>query len=209
MHERLRVAALEGPCCAGKTTQGHGLLSSFGPTAVAHVMDYSDFAGGGRNLPPAVPASVDEERKCLSRFLQLEAERTAHCRDARQVLIDRSVHTLLAHCHALEHMTGAPYTSAAQTMLEHSNAPMWPQLIYYLDIPQQEILNRNHGKFPDGIIFINGSFNKGIRNYFRKLSVRRPGLVVMVDAVRPVKELWSLIRDDLVQRGWTAKDGTC
>ncbi len=93
--------AIEGPCCAGKTTLASGLVeeSSF---SIAYVRDYSDHVGGGSFLPPPVPMSLAEEELILNQFLTIEADRTTCARKTTfrsdLTIIDRSVHTLLAHC---------------------------------------------------------------------------------------------------------------
>ena len=44
------IVALEGPCCAGKTTLGRLLVQELREMAVTFVPCYADHAGGGRHL---------------------------------------------------------------------------------------------------------------------------------------------------------------
>jgi thymidylate kinase len=166
----LRVA-IEGPCCAGKTTMEHALRQALRPRPTVSVLDYSDVVGGGRNLPPAVPVDLREERETLATFLAIERERTADARSLRAangvILIDRSVHTLLAHCFALTLMTGIDYRTLAGQVIESSPVPLWPDLIIHLDVTQETVHARNRGKFSPDSIFINPRFNEGLRAYFR------------------------------------------
>jgi thymidylate kinase len=165
----LRVA-IEGPCCAGKTTMGRGLREALHPHPLVSVADYSDFVGGGRFLPPAVPANLDGEEAALLEFLAIEQARTLQARALKAakgvILIDRSIHTLLAHCAALTNLTGTDYLSLAQRVLRASPVPLWPDLVLYLDVTQETIHTRNRGKFPPGSIFVDPTFNAGIRSYF-------------------------------------------
>jgi thymidylate kinase len=200
------IAAFEGPCCAGKTTQSQGVIHGFGKQRIAYVADYSDFVGGGRNLPPPIPESLEDERQHLGKFLELEAARTAHCGSAPRILIDRSIHTLLAHCYALERITGREYSAVAKPLIEQSSIPFWPQQIFYLDIEQDEVQRRNQGKFPMDSIFINPDFNRGILEYFEGLRHRKPGLVHRLDASRPRDTLRKCISGLLDQAGWRGFD---
>ncbi|MBN1172925.1 MAG: hypothetical protein JXA67_12185 [Micromonosporaceae bacterium] len=189
---RLSIA-LEGPCCAGKTTLGRGLTSLLSES-IGYVQDYSDFVGGGRNLPPAVPDDLDSEERALRELLRIEADRTAGPLAAQPelLLIDRSVYTLLAHCHALEQMTGVPYGDLAHRMLTESKIPVWPDLVLYLDVSQETVDARNRGKFAPGSIFVDPQFNMGFRSYFRRLADAGLTRIVWLDAARTPEELRDL-----------------
>src|SRR5882724_820162 len=111
--------ALEGPSCAGKTTLGRELVAEFSGVEVAYLPEYSDYVGGGRFLPAPMPSSLADEERSLEEFLRIEGDRTRDSRmsSADLVLIDRSVHTLLAHCRALEKMTGVGYAALAERVV--------------------------------------------------------------------------------------------
>ncbi len=195
-NRRGQSVALEGPCCAGKTTLGRGLIDDFTGLTVAYVNDYSDHVGGGRFLPPPVPSSLIEEERTLGAFLLIEAERTKHLGSSSSdlILIDRSVHTLLAHCNALERMIGVAYGTLAQRVLTQSNIPVWPDLVLYLDIPTEAIDDRNKGKFALDSIFINAEFNAGIRSYFEQLADAGRLTVAWLDATLDPLKLRSLAK---------------
>jgi len=200
---RGRSIALEGPCLAGKTTLGCGLISELSGMTVAYVKDYSDHVGGGRFLPPPVPSSLSEEERTLGTFLLIEADRTKDIRTSVSdlVLIDRSVHTLLAHSHALELMTGVAYGTLALQVLTESRVPIWPDLVLYLDIPSHVVNNRNKGKFPLGSIFINSEFNLGLRSYFSNLAeVGQPTIAWLDGTLDPfeVRKLAQIHAQDLL-----------
>ena len=102
--------ALEGPCCAGKTTLGRLLVQELCELAVAFVPCYADYAGGGRFLPRQEAASVAEREQALHQLLLVEAGRLAQVPPGCDVILeDRSVHTLLAHSYALQRMTGTGF----------------------------------------------------------------------------------------------------
>lgn len=188
MRHRRCTVAVEGPCCAGKTSLARGLAHDLSGLAVAYVKDYSDHVGGGRFLPPPVPSSLAEEQRSLYHFLSIEAERTLHVRSPADqwdvVLIDRSIHTLLAHCYSLAHMTGVGYFGLARDAVNRSSIPLWPELVLYLDISQEAVNARNRGKFEDSSIFIDPDFNNGIRSYFLQLASLEQPHVVWLDATR-------------------------
>lgn len=177
---------IEGPCCAGKTTLSRQLRVRLPDRRVHHVPDYSDFVGGGRFLPPAVPDCLAREEQALRVFLDLEVQRTSEARaatDPRDVIvIDRSAHTLLAHCDGLRHATGADYTQAAQSLVACSPLPLWPDLIIYLDTGWDVIAARNRGKFANDSILVDPTFNTGIASYFHRLLGACEPLVVWLDA---------------------------
>ena len=61
-------------------------------------------------------------------------------------------------------------------------SPAWPDLIVYLDIPQQAVHERNQGKFPAGNLFIDPDFNAAIRSYFCRLAARETPRIAWLDA---------------------------
>ena len=179
------IVALEGPCLAGKTTLGRRLTVELLPMKVTYIPDHAEQVGGGRNLPAPFPRSLAEERDALHEFLRIEAGRMAPLQstDAELVLVDRSIHTLLAHCAALEHVTGIGYAGLAEGIVARSDAAIWPETVLYLDLPNEEAARRNRGKFPVGSLFTDADFNDGFRSYFSRLAMEG-GLerVVWVDA---------------------------
>jgi thymidylate kinase len=179
-----RWVAVEGPCCAGKTTLSRGLLSEMTGIAVSHVHCYADHVGGGRFLPRPVPQSLREDQEAVDALLAVEADRVAQARaDASElVLMDRSVHTLLAHRYALQRVTGLALLTPAQRVITQSQAPAWPDLVLYLDVPQQTILDRNRGKFAPDSIFIDPAFNTGVRGYFCEVTDPGNNAIVWLDA---------------------------
>jgi thymidylate kinase len=161
------VVAMEGPCCAGKTTLGRALATALVDLTILEVPCFADHVGGGRFLPRPVPTSVAEDEQAIRSLLHVEAERTAYAPSQPYdlVLVDRSVYTLLAHRYALERSTG-----------------LGPDLVLYLDLPQEALEGRNHGKFEAGNIFIDRGYNADFRAFFAELVSEQPRLTVWLDA---------------------------
>jgi hypothetical protein len=200
MSELPCMAALEGPCCAGKTTLGRLLAQSPGGLAVAFVPCYADYAGGGRFLPRQEAASVGEREDALRQILDVEAGRLASLPPGPDlILADRSVHTLLANSSALEQMTGLALLGPSERLLRASPAAAWPDLVLYLDLPQDTVQARNNGKFPPGSIYTDPVFNAAIRAYFSRLAGRKAPRVAWLDATLELPELARLAGAELRQ----------
>jgi thymidylate kinase len=178
--------AFEGPCCSGKTTLGRGIEKDLGPRRVLFIKDYYDYTRQGAFFPPSVPVSLGEEERALDWLLTVERNRTARARAAwgelEVVLIDRSIHTLLAHCYALTRISALDYFSKAEAVIEGSAAPLWPDMIFYLDLSHQHVCARNKGKFADDSVFVDADFNAGIEAYFDRLARGPAPRVVSLDA---------------------------
>jgi thymidylate kinase len=181
--------ALEGPCSAGKTTLGRSLMSSLGDQGSHYVVDYCDHVGGGRHLPPPLPASHAEEEAALNKFLYIEWERYATARQTspRLLLVDRSVETLVAHCRGLTALTGVDYKTLARRILDRSTLAVWPRAVLYLDVPTDVVRVRGARKFSADSVFMNDKFNDGLRSYF--VSRRRSVPVVFLDATMSREDL--------------------
>ena len=171
-------------------------MAHFAERTIAYVRDYSDYVGGGRFLPTATPNSLEEEEEALGELLLIESQRTAHLPTTNSndlILIDRSAHTLLAHCFALEGITGIGYGSLAEDILLRSSVPLWPGTIFYLDITDDAVRERNKGKFGGGSIFVQPKFNAGIRSYFAKLAALGGSTrVIWMDATLSIHSLREL-----------------
>lgn len=184
------IVALEGPCCAGKTTLGRLLVRELPGLDVALVPCYADHAGGGRFLPRQEADSVAEREQALHQLLLAEAGRLARVPQGCDVILeDRSVHTLLAHSYALQRKTGTDFLSPSLRLLRSSPVPAWPDLVIYLDLAQDAVQRRNPGKFPPGSIYTDPDFNAAVRAYFRRLAGEKTPHVAWLDAKLDLPEL--------------------
>ena len=200
MNTRPFLAALEGPCCAGKTTLGHLLARDLHGLTVAFAECYADHVGGGRFLPRQEARSVGERERALRQLLGIEADRLAgQPAGCELILADRSVHTLLAHSCALEEMTGISMAAPSARLLRASPHAAWPDLVVYLDLPQHAVAGRNNGKFPPGSIYTDPGFNAAIRAYFRRLAGQNTPHVAWLDATLELRELARLAEAQLRQ----------
>jgi thymidylate kinase len=183
------VVAVEGPCCAGKTTLARRLATQVQGLTVTFIPCYADHVGGGRYLPAQGAATVPEREEALRQLLAVEASRLAQARpDSDVILADRSVQTLLAHSYAMQVMTGVSFLAPSLRLLRSSAVPAWPDLVFYLDLPQPAVAGRNHGKFPPTSIYINPRFNAAVRAYFVRLAGPNYPRVVWLDAMlNPVR----------------------
>lgn len=187
------IVALEGPCCAGKTTLGRLLVADLNGMTATLVPCYADHAGGGRFLPRQEAATVAEREQALRQLLAIEAGRIARVPGGCDVVLeDRSVHTLLAHSYALQRMTGIGFLAPSARLLRSSTIPAWPALVLYLDLPQTAVPGRNQGKFPPGSIYTDPEFNVSVRAYFRRLAGRKTPQVAWLDATLDLPELTRL-----------------
>ena len=200
MSRRPPLAALEGPCCAGKTTLGHLLLRDLHGLTIAFAPCYADHAGGGRFLPRQEAHSVPEREQALRELLRLEAGRLALLPSGSDlILADRSVHTLLAHSYALEQLTGIGVFEPSVRLLRASPLAAWPELVMYLDLPQQAVEGRNNGKFPPRSIYTDPGFNAAIRSYFLRLAGQNAPRLAWLDATLDLPVLARLAEAQLRQ----------
>lgn len=192
MNSRTVIVAVEGPCCAGKTTLSRGLLKALSQLTIAHVRCYADFVGGGRFLPNPVPRTLDEDAAGLKKLIHIERARTEAALHAESnlILLDRGPNTLLAHRHAIERVTGLQCFGPAQRAVAEARLPSWPDLVLYLDVPQATVHERNRGKFPDDSIFIDAQFNAGIRSYYTEMTGDQK--IMWLDATLDPSELVKL-----------------
>lgn len=178
-----RYVSIEGPCCAGMTTPARALVDCLADLAVCSVQCYADHVGGGRFLPPPIPASLPEDEAGLQALLTIENDRLAVARVGQYdvALLDRSVHTLLAHRYAVDQLTGLGCYESATKTLSLSPAPVWPSLVLFLDVSQGAVEQRNRGKFPADSIFIDARFNAAIRSYYDRVTASSDDRVVWLD----------------------------
>ena len=163
--------ALEGPSGAGKTTLSQNLAASLSLLNVIVLPDYSEAAGGPQNLPRAPAETVEEELSALSFLLDVDQRRWQKARSGHRkvdlAVLDRSVHTLLAHRWAVSQLVGLEvFGASCQLASEHSSLE-WPNLVLYLDTPQRLLTSRQSSEVPpEARIFVDPDYNALFRSYF-------------------------------------------
>lgn len=179
--------AIEGPCLAGKTTLGDGLVGALGSENVSIVPDYADFVGGASGMPDPDPRSWAEEEDGLEALLGIEVARlSARTPDPTPALmiIDRSVLTLIAHCAGTDRKDSrAPgFAGRAAALLADDPRPRWPEGVVYLDVsPAVQAARNRCGKFADDSVFVDPAYNAGFRSYFESLVARAERPMVWID----------------------------
>jgi hypothetical protein len=151
--------------------------------SVRVIPDYAEVVGA-RNLPDPNPQDLDEDAIGIAAHIQIEQRRfmeRPRFFDADSLpIIDRSVHTLMAHragLDALKH-TGTRYEAQAASVLGGSLHMVWPSYVIYLDLPHDVLLQR-HGDKPQDL-YTDATFVAGCRSYFTRMS----------DALAPVQIVW-------------------
>jgi thymidylate kinase len=202
VNERPPAFAIEGPCCAGKTTLSRSLLLRWRTRSIAHAHCYADQAGGGRFLPDPEPRSPTDDQDGLTALLDIEEARLEAARKpgVEAVVMDRSVHTFLAHRVALSQMSGVDFEGPATERVRESSQAWWPDRVVYLDTPQWAIEERNRGKFPEGSIFTRRDFNIAARSYFERLAIDAPSLVLWIDATLVPEAISDVVAAELEGR---------
>ena len=167
----MRVVALEGPCLSGKSTLAdaceHHLRELVVHLAVSQ--DYVDAAGPDFVVPPTPGANAEAEIAGMRAFLSVDATRwrLALSRTPRPelVLLDRSIHTLLAHRYAVERLVGVRCFEDACALADQYCEPL-PDAIFYLDSPHELLDSRSRGSRPRPAFLRNPEYNECFRQYF-------------------------------------------
>jgi hypothetical protein len=147
MSRLVRIIALEGVCCAGKSSLAAKLAPYIQDTQKLRVISFPDYvvmAGGDHKVPLLVPESLEDDIIALEFFLKLENWRLMKAANADVVILDRSAHSLLAHRYALAAVHKCPRAlySQGREILGRSNAVLWPHLIVYVR-PSSGLLERH------------------------------------------------------------------
>lgn len=117
------IIGIEGVSCVGKTTLAAALATLMDDPLI--VPCYYHSAPDPARLPPPVTDTASEQLENLRVFLRIEElRRTRTLRAAgqgRDVILDRTLDTLLAHTHAVGRLGGFDCDAAARQMTcEHS-----------------------------------------------------------------------------------------
>lgn len=201
----MRFIAFEGPSFAGKTELISAARLLVPPARIGTVPCFVAAAAPAKC--PRTPAhTLEDELRAIEFFLKIESERIARVReqvpDALLVLMDRSVHTLLAHTKAIVAISGVNAYEAAYKKLLSDSRVTWPELVFYLDASQELLQARyrknsvdTHGVFVDPI------YNQGFRDYFVP-NICIPGTkTVCIDAAKNPSELASEVVRTLIDQG--------
>ena len=167
----LPSVALEGPSGAGKTTLSRNLQASLSGLRIVVLPDYSQAVGGPGLLPRAPAETVEEELSAMGFLLDLDEQRWRQGQIASDgvdlVVMDRSVHTLLAHRFAVSQLAGFDAFSGSCQLASEHHGVNWPHLVLYVDTPQRLLSSRQSPNVPpEARIFVDPEYNALFRSYF-------------------------------------------
>lgn len=137
------IIGIEGVSCVGKTTLAAALAVRLDAPLV--VPCYYHSAPDPARLPPPLTATAAEQLRNLSIFLRIEDLRRARALQAvgtgRDVILDRTLDTLLAHAHAVGRLRGFDCDAAAWEMTREHTAGL-PDLTLLLHADPAVIQHR-------------------------------------------------------------------
>ena len=199
----MHIVALEGPAHAGKTTLAHNLKKSLALENVLVLPDYVEAAGGPSALPDSPLDTIEEELAAFRSLLRLDVKRMkdgmASMPKADFILMDRSVHTFLAHRFSLSRLKRVPIFEECWKIAK-SESISWPDAILYIDVPQSLLdsrYSRRSGELP---ILRNELFNEGFRAYFFSGIIHKATPIFILDG--------NLSQTELTRIGFEALSST-
>jgi thymidylate kinase len=189
---KMHIVALEGPAHAGKSTLARNLKNSLPLKSILVLPDYVEFAGGPQALPGSPLDSIQEELAAFRTLLDLDRRRIStglsSIPEPDLIIMDRSVHTFLAHRFSLSRLSGIPIFEQCWEIAV-SEVTSWPSVILYIDVPQT-VLNsrypRRSGELP---ILRNELFNEGFHSYFVSGQINAATPVFILDGNQSEDEL--------------------
>jgi thymidylate kinase len=159
--------AIEAPSDSGKSTLAKGLERRLANRGATLLSCYVEVAGGDANVPAARAETAEEQRAQLRGFLEIEAARARqeHAVGRRIVILDRSVHSLLAHAYAEERSGGPAAFDSCRSIVLQAADVIWPDLVLLLDVSEE---NRRARMKPgdEGKWFTDPDFNRMFSEYF-------------------------------------------
>ncbi|ROO62891.1 dTMP kinase [Micromonospora sp. Llam0] len=161
------IIGIEGVSCTGKTTLSAQLAQRLHNPLV--IPCYYHCAADPSQLPAPSATTADEQMAALAAFLDIEARRRRLAIQAhdqgRDVILDRTVDTLLAHSHAVGRLRGFD-TDAAGRALVLASSIVVPDLTVLLHAPAEVIEQRAARRTAMPRIFYAPPFAAGFNAYF-------------------------------------------
>lgn len=182
------IIGIEGVSCAGKTTLSQALASQLNDPVV--IPCYYHVAPDPGRLPAPRVHTAKQQLASLAAFLELEElrlERTRQAQaDGRDVILDRTVDTLLAHAHAIGRLEGFDCDAAARTLVLRQAVAM-PDLTLVLTTDPAVLATRATLRPGMPPIFYDPQFSEHFNAYLR--SPLAPIFVRLDTSVCPLGEL--------------------
>ncbi|MFE7192834.1 hypothetical protein [Kitasatospora sp. NPDC057541] len=161
------ILGIEGVSCVGKTTLAAMLTPHLNRPAV--IPCYFHASPDPTRLPAPEPFTPDHQLANIAQFLDVEDLRLAQARQAlaegRDVILDRTVDTLLAHAHAVGRMSGFDCDDQAQHAVT-SRAVAMPDLTVVLTADPDVLARRARLRKGMPTIFYDRHFSEHFNAYF-------------------------------------------
>lgn len=200
------LVAVEGPSYAGKSSLVRELAQQLPSDGTIVIECYVAVAPDRASVPTSLPVSADAQLEAQRFYLDLELERFRRAVNekpsAGMILLDRSIHTLLAHAHAIQRMTGFAVYDRFLAIVRETPGIAWPDIVFYLDA-EQRVLDARYPAVgdPRERLVTDPQFNAGFRSYFLSRNVERSPQVVVLDATRATAVLGADVIRSLEARG--------
>ncbi|GAA2789974.1 AAA family ATPase [Kitasatospora sp. CM 4170] len=161
------ILGIEGVSCVGKTTLAAALATHLNQPAV--IPCYFHASPDPTRLPAPEPFTAEHQLANITQFLDVEDLRLAGARRAlaegRDVILDRTVDTLLAHAHAVGRMNGFDCDDQAQHAVT-SRAVAMPDLTVVLTADPDVLACRARLRKGMPTIFYDRHFSEHFNAYF-------------------------------------------
>ena len=187
--------ALEGPVCSGKSTA----IESIKANGVGVIVEYSEYVvSATRDFPKFPPTNEADAQDNFRFFLELEKRRAQDLKlhNNGQIIIDRSIYTLLAFEAGAFQLTGIDIMSWAVEKLANQKDIIIPYHIIYMDIDNQ--ISKQRATEADIRIpnfLFDEKFNYGFKSFFVGLKEKIPSYVTIVDASQKQSEVLKKIEE--------------
>ncbi|MFJ2862699.1 hypothetical protein [Kitasatospora sp. NPDC087314] len=161
------ILGIEGVSCVGKTTLAAMLAPHLDQPTV--IPCYFHASPDPTRLPTPEPFTADHQLANIAQFLEVEDLRLTQARqvlaDGRDVILDRTVDTLLAHAHAVGRMNGFDCDDQAQRTVT-SRAVAMPDLTIVLTADPDVLVRRARLRKGMPTIFYDRHFSEHFNAYF-------------------------------------------
>ncbi|MFJ6769999.1 hypothetical protein ACIQOV_03290 [Kitasatospora sp. NPDC091257] len=161
------ILGIEGVSCVGKTTLAAALATHLGEPAV--IPCYYHASPDPSRLPKPEPFTAEHQLANIAQFLDVEDLRLARTllalAEGWDVILDRTVDTLLAHAHAVGRMHGFDCDDQAQLAVTSRTVAM-PDLTIVLTADPEALARRARLRKGMPTIFYDRHFSEHFNAYF-------------------------------------------
>lgn len=161
------IIGIEGVSCVGKTTLATALATHMNAPAV--IPCYYHASPDPSQLPSPQPFTFDHQLSNIAQLLDIEDLRVARAEEAtlagRDVILDRTVDTLLAHAHAVGWMNDFDCDAAARHLVATRHIAM-PDLTIVLTADPEVVEHRASLRENMPTIFYDRHFSQHFNAYF-------------------------------------------